>query len=365
MIGLLEILLESEQKVNFILSNPRTVEQLKNRILSDSKVSEKITPEQLVHNFDNISTIVSKFLPWVVKRYCAGDFEYTDLNLVDNYLNEFVKNANKIQNKDINSYETLKDLNIAVSEVKDQKTSHDLKREAKSEAEKVYEDQDWVIIIPHTERASIQYGKGTRWCTASSQTGYNAFEEYNSSGPLYILISKKNPKEKYQFHHESGSYMNEEDIGIDVQEFCTKYPNIQKFFVKEWNLDLNNPEDWKFFPKDVLATMDYNQVKKIIESDPWRIQFIPEKFKTEELCLIALKIDRSVFKFIPEKFKTEELCLEFMDTDGYNAEFLPDKFYNDIEFWKKFFKKHPKWFKHYAEMVIPHRFDDELAKEFG
>src|SRR3989304_9982442 len=72
---------------------------------------------------------------------------------------------------------------------------------------KYYEDEDVLIIITLTEKASCKYGKGTRWCTAAKKD--NQFDEYTEVDPetgekqrLYILIPKnpKHPGEKYQGH---------------------------------------------------------------------------------------------------------------------------------------------------------------------
>ena len=66
-----------------------------------------------------------------------------------------------------------------------------------------------MIIVPHTEEASCYYGKGTQWCTAANN-GNNMFEYYNDNGNLYININKLT-HEKYQFHFETDSFMDETD----------------------------------------------------------------------------------------------------------------------------------------------------------
>jgi hypothetical protein len=81
-----------------------------------------------------------------------------------------------------------------------------------NEAKKMYEDDIFVVIHPLTEAASCLYGKGTQWCTAAKDC--SKFEHYNSQGKLYIIIDKQSG-EKYQFHAESNSYMDETDMPID------------------------------------------------------------------------------------------------------------------------------------------------------
>ena len=50
---------------------------------------------------------------------------------------------------------------------------------------------DWLLTIPHTQEASCQLGKGTTWCTSSTQTG-NMFLSYvakkNKNIILYYLL---------------------------------------------------------------------------------------------------------------------------------------------------------------------------------
>ena len=55
--------------------------------------------------------------------------------------------------------------------------------------------------------ASCELGSGTDWCTATGNTD-NFFQDYISKGDIYIIISKSNPKEKYQFHYETDSFMD-------------------------------------------------------------------------------------------------------------------------------------------------------------
>ena len=84
---------------------------------------------------------------------------------------------------------------------------------AKNDVKKVYEDDEWLILIPLSMDASCYWGNGTHWCTATRNEKENYFERYNNNGELLININKKT-REKYQFHIESMSYMNKEDEPI-------------------------------------------------------------------------------------------------------------------------------------------------------
>ena len=160
---------------------------------------------------------MGKYSKWLLSLYQHHQLLIEDLYKVKEYLEFFNKYINRIEVKDINKYKSLPDLYRVVQpfmEDPSQATSHsDEVRKIKEGAEKVYEDDKWLIIIPHTKEASCYYGKGTQWCTAATSSN-NMFDAYNGSGDLYILIDKK-VNEKYQFHFESDSFMDETDEPIE------------------------------------------------------------------------------------------------------------------------------------------------------
>jgi len=339
------ILFESEQKINWILSQPKLVQALENRIQNDSKTPNNITAKQLLKNFDNSSIVIGKFLPWVVKMYSNNEFEYTDLGLINNYLGSFVKNSNKLEKKDINQYKSLEELNNALENIKDVKGSREVQRDAKSGAEKIYEDNKWIILIPHTKEAAIQYGKNTKWCTAGINN--NMFDYYNEDGPLYILINKQNPNEKYQFHFETNQYKDVEDREIDLKSFLEENPEIKIFFASIKNLDKTDIKNWiwlngtklnyndyfeevkkhgfvlKYVPEEVK---DYKMCLEAIKQAGYRLEFVPEKLKDYNMCLIAVKSKATALKYVPEEFKDYKLCLEAVKSGGYMLIDVPEEF---------------------------------------
>ena len=61
--------------------------------------------------------------------------------------------------------------------------------------------------------ASCELGSGTDWCTATGRTD-DFFQDYISQGNIYVIISKNNPRDKYQFHYETGQFMDRSDRDI-------------------------------------------------------------------------------------------------------------------------------------------------------
>lgn len=163
---------------------------------------------------------MGKFGKWLLSLYIGGRLKLEDLYKAKEYLTYFVKYNNRIEVRDINKYKSLVDLYNVVKVFMDNpemSTSHsDEIRKIKEGAEKVYEDNEWLIVVPHTMEASCYYGKGTQWCTAADKSN-NMFDHYNDQGNLYININKISGdiSDKYQFHFETDSFMDATDSPIE------------------------------------------------------------------------------------------------------------------------------------------------------
>lgn len=217
---------------------------------------------------------MGKYSKWLLKLYKQGKLKIEDLYKFKESLQAFHTYRNQLPKKDIMAYGDGNQLYNAVRqfiENPNQATSHsDAIRRIKQDAEKVYEDSDWLILIPKTEEAAKYYGKGTRWCTAASNN--NMFEYYNEDGPLYININKKT-NEKYQFHFETEQFMDSSDapivgvisdtIGLSVgaQQY---YDNIGKGY----EINQEEHEDPDAEPEvETLLDCDGWVVTRYIDSD--------------------------------------------------------------------------------------------------
>lgn len=102
----------------------------------------------------------------------------------------------------------------------------------------LYDGQLIKIFQPLTEKAACYIGVNTVWCTTWGPASLNdkfkgrvnQFNYYHDKGPLYIIISKQSPDEKYQFHLESKQFMDINDKKIDSKLLFKKYPELKNFF---------------------------------------------------------------------------------------------------------------------------------------
>lgn len=166
---------------------------------------------------------MGKFGKWLLKLWVNKKLMLEDLYKATEYLSYFVKYNNRIEVKDINKYHSLPELYNIVKVFMDNPeiatSNSDEVRRIKEGADKVFENGEWLVIVPHTKEASCYYGKGTQWCTAAEQS-HNMFDHYNSQGNLYINI-RKSDGEKFQFHFESGSFMDATDTPIESPVYDT------------------------------------------------------------------------------------------------------------------------------------------------
>ena len=102
----------------------------------------------------------------------------------------------------------------------------------KEPLEKVYEDNEWVVYIPHTYRASRQIGQGTHWCTASSNPSY--YKSYTQDGDLYVNI-RKTDDAKFQIHFESNQAMDADDEPVALGEIGIS-EGLKKFYLQRASL---------------------------------------------------------------------------------------------------------------------------------
>ena len=166
---------------------------------------------------------MGKFGKWLLKLWVNKKLMLEDLYKATEYLSYFIKYNNRIEVKDINKYHSLQELYNIIKVFMDNPeiatSNSDEVRRIKEGADKVFENGEWLVIVPHTKEASCYYGKGTQWCTAAEQS-HNMFDHYNSQGNLYINI-RKSDGEKFQFHFESGSFMDATDTPIESPVYDT------------------------------------------------------------------------------------------------------------------------------------------------
>ena len=200
---------------------------------------EETRLQHIFMNFESIDPTSNKmYVVWLLRQWIAEQFKFEDLNGKVKSTIELFHNI-KMQLKkdevsiDINQYtfETLEDT-VDVYEIK--QSGKEIKKEesakARQESKILYEGPLGLLVIPETEAASCFWGRGTRWCTAATESD-NMFADYTRDGPLYIWIGVDGGK--YQFQFETEQFMDSRDRKINTEilkNLRLNHPVISKLF---------------------------------------------------------------------------------------------------------------------------------------
>ena len=135
---------------------------------------------------DNDPSGNNKYLEWMVKTVMKG--ETYDSVIVD-VVTKFHKNIQRIGNKDINSYNTYNELFQVVSDAEERRKLIELEKEAKKQKTIIYDDNRWLVVSPHSHKASCYYGAGTKWCVTTKNTSTH-WDRYSRRATFFYIIDK-------------------------------------------------------------------------------------------------------------------------------------------------------------------------------
>ena len=181
-------------------------------------------------------SFVGRYGVWIGNMYANGGIKPGDAPELKSAL--FTYDKNKTQLPQIKDCKSLSELIGWVKDLSDDFKAVRKQSNAKENLEKVYEDDEWVVYVPHSHAAARRGGEGTHWCTASENDYY--YNYYSKEGPLYINI-RKSDGAKFQFHFESNQFMNADDEPIQLNKiglsegvvgFYAKIDPIFKFILK-------------------------------------------------------------------------------------------------------------------------------------
>jgi hypothetical protein len=173
--------------------------------------------------------------------------------------NEHLEN-NRIENTDINQYETWEDL-LTQKGIADVKL---MDKQLTKQVERIYEDSTWLVIKPLSFSASLAYGSGTKWCTAMKREP-SYFYRYASEGILLYVINKVNGK-KYGFNSSPSEFSvwNAVDTRIDSIESGIPY-EILTVIREKSNLSTNPKNSELFSDEEIKNKNDFYGKKSLLE----------------------------------------------------------------------------------------------------
>jgi hypothetical protein len=154
-----------------------------------------------------------------------------DIEDVVELVKDFDKYSSQFPKKDINQYNSLSELRSLVEFVRNKKRD----KELENQTEKIYEDDDFLVIVPKTQGASCKYGSGTKWCV--TQRGSGHFDRYTSGRKdLYFIIRKKGTQKEKHYKVAIHFDENGNQTWWDAQDNAMNVGQVELF--KEYFPDL-------------------------------------------------------------------------------------------------------------------------------
>lgn len=168
----------------------------------------------------------NKYLLWMTKQAMESGGEDFIINVIIDAVERYHQQVNRLNKeiasnagvsdkvqknpKDINVYRDVNELLMITKKAEEITTDKQIKKEA----DKIYEDENILVVSPLTVRASCKYGAGSRWCVAGgSAPSYNPhFDNYTRNNVFYFITDKNstqrdNPdhyKYALQYGHDGG-----------------------------------------------------------------------------------------------------------------------------------------------------------------
>ena len=124
---------------------------------------------------------------------------------IDSIFNKFkeIKDKNKIKSLDDKNIDhwakrDFSELKDFVDKLYIEKTKKEIRKDIKmSGAEKIAENDEWVVFHITSHQACVQYGSGTKWCITGKDSKH--FDEYSKISNFYYIISKTRSEDD-KFH---------------------------------------------------------------------------------------------------------------------------------------------------------------------
>lgn len=200
-----------------------------------------------------------QYVVWIIRQYVKNKLKYEDIYKLQADLDVFARTKGQHKRLGINSdigqynWQTLADVAARLGST--ELSTPDAPADATvADADVLYNGPLGILSIPKTQDASCALGSGTKWCTAAADKKKNMYNYYSKHGPLYIWHDKKR-KQKYQFHFETGSFMDAQDQPLT--------PEDAKYFMEE------NPVTAKLFKKNSPAMMEVlDHLVNYVEREP-------------------------------------------------------------------------------------------------
>ena len=227
--------------------------------------------------------------------------------------------------KDITQYKDPTFIKYLISIINSKKSEKEKEKEAKSQADKLYEDDEVLVIRPKSYESSCYYGSNTQWCTTSKGTS-SYFNQYSKDGLLYYFINKNTGLKIALFrntHEKTNEVYAANDKQITLNDLMKSFPN-QSDLINELAGSTEFIKALRDFAKGKIDARDLeNSDDAILEvktRDPLGQSIVVIDFGEDKSFFESLDLSDNDIWFI-DAINSYYGTYEFLDSYSINDEF--------------------------------------------
>ena len=221
-------------------------------------------PEELGQYNSDFLDYNSEIYQKATELYDKGDYEGIH-NLIANDLcrdvwidrqfKDWASYRNLTKSSDIFQYKSERELEKELRDAKEKSFTKKLKKASAGEDfDKIWENDDMLIVVPKSHVGACKFGQGTKWCTASKTNNY--FDSYYKKGILYRVL-QKNDNYKELFSNLEGLDKR------DIENLSKVSINLRR---KENSMSMVDKVDYAYGDKatsEFLNSLPYEGYKAI------------------------------------------------------------------------------------------------------
>jgi hypothetical protein len=187
------------------------------------KYSTKFNEQDLefILNISDLKDFNHKYTDFVLKNTDGdGELDTDELEHLVDLIKDFDKYQSQFPKKDINQYVSLNELEKLILYVR----AKNKEKELEKQADKIYEDDKFLVIKPKTEESSCKYGSNTKWCVTSKGSGHFGRYTAGRQGLYFIINKSKSTNKNYSkvaIHFDDGGqerYWDTQDSPMSQRE---------------------------------------------------------------------------------------------------------------------------------------------------
>lgn len=265
--------------------------------------------------------------------------------------------------KDINQYTNPAFLEELMEVIDSKKSKSEIERELKNQAEKLYEDDDVLVVKPNTYAASCYYGANTKWCTTTKESSHY-FRQYIAKGSLYYFLNKKTGL-KLALHIDKNDgtkvVYDAADKELTIEDLRKSFPN-QDDLIDELVGAGRFLISLRQFVRGQISSRDLEDsddaILQVKDGNPLGQSIITIDFKEDEKVFNAMDLSDDDIWFL-NMMNSYYSDYNFMDSyqvesdfkEGYNV-------YPDLD------KENKEKLKQIASIIIPNREYDIESEDY-